>query len=191
MAKPTKSDSTTADAMASTLFSSFTQPAARQPATVPAAAASSPALPRPALTSRPQPEERLTDAVESPAVAAPVLTTGPTRGTSRAEVPRRNRATPEAKRRRETVILSEAERRPIVTVAEHMAATKPGASFSEAARFLLAIGEHVLTARPDAYATLERTPPAGWAALARALAANPTPEGEPVLGSAARHGRVR
>lgn len=69
------------------------------------------------------------------------------------------------------MILSEAERRPIVQVAEHMAETKPGASFSEAARFLLAIGEHVLALRPDAYAQLARTPPAGWASLARALAA--------------------
>lgn len=87
-----------------------------------------------------------------------------------ASAPRRNRAAPDAKRRRETVILSETERRPIVSVAESMAATKPGASFSEAARFLLAIGEQVLAARPDAYARLERTPPAGWAALARELA---------------------
>lgn len=163
MAKQTKPNSTAADDMASALFSSFTQPTAPQPAAGPVAAPPSPAPPRPA------PPPPATEQTAS-AVADVALTRAPSRTTGRAEIPRRNRAAPEAKRRRETVILSEAERRPIVAVAEHMAATKPGASFSEAARFLLSLGEHVLATHPDAYARLERTPPAGWASLAHELA---------------------
>lgn len=171
MAKQTKQDSTGADAMASALFSSFTQPPAPTPAAASASAPASPAPSRPAAVAPPEPAGVPAQTAESATVVASASgrrTHAPPPG--RAEIPRRNRAAPEAKRRRETVILSEAERRPIVAVAEHMAATKPGASFSEAARFLLALGEHVLAAQPDAYARLERTPPAGWASLARELA---------------------
>ena len=173
MAKQTKPDPTSANAMADALFSSFTQPPSAPAVTPPAPAASPLSTPTviegprtPPISHAATPVPEATPAAST--IGTPVPSAGATVG--RALPPRRNRAAPEAKRRRETVILSEAERRPIVQVAEHMAATKPGSSFSEAARFLLAIGEHVLATRPDAYAQLERTPPAGWSSLARALA---------------------
>jgi len=182
VAKQPKTDTAAADSMASALFSSFTQPA------IIPGAVSSRAEPEPVTSAPdlPHPVRHVSEVTSAPAKStAPAVATAaiprpdPSEGGARSSgtgVPRRNRAAPEAKRRRETVILSEAERRPIVAVAEHMAATKPGSSFSEAARFLLAVGEHVLATRPDAYAQLERTPPSGWAALARALAASPAPK---------------